>query len=143
MKQKKVMGRPEILDEKKLETLEALLGIYFIEIEQIASILKCHRETVLNYIKKLYGKTFNEIKHEKVKALNARLAATQWKTALSGSVPMQIFLGKQYLGQADKIENKNEIKNDVTFKIGWEDADSDTDNQTSATEKNAPSETNS
>ena len=96
---KKVMGRPEILDAKKLETLDLLLGIYFIEIEQIAGILKCHRETVLNYIKKHYErKTFNQIKEEKSKTLHSRLAATQWKTALTGNVPMQIFLGKQYQG---------------------------------------------
>ena len=71
--------------------------------------------------------TFNQIKEEKSKTLHSRLAATQWKTALTGNVPMQIFLGKQYLGQSDKIESKNEIKNDVTFKIGWEDADDQSD----------------
>lgn len=138
--EKKGKGRPEILDQRKLETLDLLLGIYFIEIEQIAKILKCHRETVLNYVKKHYqGKTFEQVKEENVKNLNARLSATQWKTALNGSVPMQIFLGKQYLGQSDKIESKNEIKNDVTFKIGWDDAD----DQSSAPEKNSTSEKNS
>jgi hypothetical protein len=33
----------------------------------------------------------------------------QWKSAEKGSVPMQIWLGKQVLGQADKQEVK-EIK---------------------------------
>ena len=38
-----------------------------------------------------------------------RLRQMQWKSAEKGSVPMQIWLGKQVLGQADKQEVK-EIK---------------------------------
>jgi hypothetical protein len=33
----------------------------------------------------------------------------QWKAAAGGNVAMLIWLGKQYLGQSDKLETKNEV----------------------------------
>lgn len=38
------------------------------------------------------------------------LRRVQWKAALNGNVAMMIWLGKQDLGQADKIETKNETR---------------------------------
>ena len=35
------------------------------------------------------------------------LRRKQMECALAGNVIMQIWLGKQYLGQADKVENEN------------------------------------
>ena len=54
----------------------------------------------------------------------ASLRRVQFKNALDGSVPMQIWLGKQYLGQQDKSEqrkivtvtNSDPIKKDQTPK---------------------------
>ena len=36
----------------------------------------------------------------------ASLRRVQWESALDGSAAMQIWLGKQWLGQADKLESK-------------------------------------
>ncbi len=36
-----------------------------------------------------------------------KLRRLQWKSAEAGNVAMQIWLGKQYLGQSDKMEQKN------------------------------------
>ena len=37
----------------------------------------------------------------------AKLRDLQWKSAYKGNVVMQIFLGKQYLGQADRTQVEN------------------------------------
>lgn len=39
---------------------------------------------------------------------HTRLRQLQWKAAKNGSTAMMIWLGKQELGQSDKIESKNE-----------------------------------
>lgn len=48
------------------------------------------------------------------------LRRIQWQSANAGSVPMQIWLGKQYLGQRDKTENDvtlTERLPDFVFKV--------------------------
>jgi len=42
--------------------------------------------------------------------LNQRLKKKQIQVALSGNVSMLIWLGKQYLGQADKVEETGDYK---------------------------------
>jgi hypothetical protein len=42
--------------------------------------------------------------------LKQTLRQTQIRLALNGSIPLLIFLGKQLLGQADKVEEKSEGK---------------------------------
>ena len=39
--------------------------------------------------------------------LKMKLRKLQWKSAEAGNVTMQIWLGKQYLKQSDKIESEN------------------------------------
>lgn len=39
--------------------------------------------------------------------LKMKLRKLQWKSAEAGNVTMQIWLGKQYLMQSDKIESEN------------------------------------
>ncbi len=58
-----------------------------------------------------------------------KLRDLQWKAALNGNTAMLIFLGKQYLDQADKTDTMGEIKltqmpsikidgKDLEFKVG-------------------------
>lgn len=46
------------------------------------------------------------------------LRRMQWKSAAKGNVTMQIFLGKQYLGQSDKSEVKQVIDPQINVNIG-------------------------
>lgn len=57
-----------------------------------------------------YG--LNYVQYVQQKALEPRrikLRDLQWKTAESGNATMQIWLGKQMLGQTDKIESTTDI----------------------------------
>ena len=49
--------------------------------------------------------------------LKKRLKRKQIEVAMNGNVVMLIWLGKQYLGQADKIEGNGELKITITRKI--------------------------
>jgi len=93
------MARPKKynIDKDQVEKLAAL-GCTNTE---IASFFGCSKDL----ISKSYSTNVTKGR-EKGKI---RLRQMQWKSAEKGSVPMQIWLGKQVLGQADKQEVK-EIK---------------------------------
>ena len=57
-----------------------------------------------------HGITFGEYVRQKQSALcKNRLRELQWQTAANGNAAMQIWLGKQYLGQSDKSESKVDL----------------------------------
>jgi len=89
------MGRPlKQLDE---EQIEALAGIGCTD-EEIAVALKCSSDTLT--------RRFAEHLRKGRELCKTSLRRMQWKSAESGNVTMQIWLGKQLLGQKDR--------NDVT-----------------------------
>lgn len=53
--------------------------------------------------------------------LKESLRRLQVKLAMQGSVPMAIWLGKQYLGQRDKHEVENNTKIDITVQRAMEE----------------------
>jgi hypothetical protein len=52
----------------------------------------------------LLEKSYSEYLRKGRSQMKMRLRQLQWKSAESGNVTMQIFLGKNILGQQDKIE---------------------------------------
>lgn len=50
------------------------------------------------------SKRFSEVLTKAREVMRERLRRVQWKNAMKGNVTMQIWLGKQMLGQADKAE---------------------------------------
>src|SRR2546428_744152 len=59
-------------------------------------------------IQERYKCSFVEFRQQKKEDKKAQLRSMQWKAAQKGSAAMLIWLGKQYLGQSDKVEQKNE-----------------------------------
>jgi len=47
----------------------------------------------------------------------------QWKSAEAGNIAMQIWLGKQWLGQAEKVENKTEFNASIPDALPAKQAD--------------------
>lgn len=72
-------------------------------------------KTLCKWCKKTYKKTFSEIFKQKRSLGKISLRRKQWKLA-DTSTPMAIFLGKQYLGQTDKVEQVD-IDNDNVLKF--------------------------
>jgi len=96
------MGRPRL--EFHQELFEDLCHIQCTEAE-IAATMKMSVDTLERRVNEIYGCTFAEVFAEKREGGKASLRRAQWKTAIESSNPvMQIFLGKNMLGQADKQE---------------------------------------
>lgn len=73
-------------------------------------------DTLNSWCKKTYGTTFSEVFKIKRGKGQISLRRTQWKLAEKNAA-MAIFLGKQYLGQTDKVETTGEIKTTPTIKL--------------------------
>lgn len=104
-------GREPIeINPALLESLCALpRGV--IEQDEIITILrhatpglKVSKSTVQRFIKRNYGLTFDQYRVEKEGIMKHRLRAKQLEIAYNGNVSMLIWLGKQYLGQGDKVQ---------------------------------------
>lgn len=112
---KKKMGRPAIEIDKGV--FENLCSIQCTE-EEIAGVFNCSIDTINRWCKKTYEVTFAEI--YKSKSAKGKMSLRRWQfdTAKRGNATMQIWLGRQYLGQADKqeIENVGD-DNNITINI--------------------------
>ena len=107
------MGRPSI--EIDVEEFEKLCNIQCTELE-IAGFFNCSDDTINNWCKKQYGETFSEVFKKLSAPGKISLRRTQFRQA-SESVPMAIWLGKQYLGQTDKVDTDLITTPEVNIRI--------------------------
>lgn len=116
MKDKKLMGRPQIpFDWDLVDGLLALNASedYVAERLLIQSgepvndlTLKAKIRTMQRRIRLRWDMTFVEYRKKKLEGRNLKLAQLQLKAAEKGSAAMLIWLGKQWLGQADKSKHE-------------------------------------
>lgn len=107
----KKMGRPVLAIDFKI--FEGLCEIQC-TLPEIAGVLRVSEDTVERRCKEYYGETFAETykKHSAQGLMSLRRA--QMKTALDGNATMQIWLGKQLLGQNDKLTiDVNKLDSDI------------------------------
>ena len=71
--------------------------------EEICAVLDVSDKTLDRWCRETYKTSFSDIFRQKRQGGCASLRAKQWKLA-SKSPAMAIFLGKQFLGQTDKVE---------------------------------------
>lgn len=102
-KPSKKRGRPQKLrpDEQTLKTLSGLGNIQCTT-KEAAAVLGVSEPTFIAFLKR-YQKA-REVFDAGKETGRASLRRQQWKAAENGNTTMQIWLGKQYLGQADKNE---------------------------------------
>lgn len=62
--------------------------------------------TLATRIKERHGVSFSEYKRKRQEPMRINLLKKQYDVAMSGNVSMLIWLGKQHLGQKDKIEQE-------------------------------------
>jgi len=95
------MGRPQIeINWKALDLLCAAQCT----LEEIAARLEVSEDTIQRAVKRAHNQTFAAYFGQKRKVGHASLRARQYQTAMEGNVTMQIWLGKQWLGQKDVVE---------------------------------------
>ena len=90
-------GRPRI--EIDQDQFEKLCGIQC-TLTELASFFKCSDDTIENWCKRTYKKTFSEV--YKIYSVTGKISLrrTQFQMA-QNNVSMAIWLGKQYLGQRE------------------------------------------
>lgn len=91
-------GRPK--KPLNYELADELARIFCTQ-EEIASILGVSRRTLQR------DEKFMEIYNRGIDEGKSSLRRQQWKAAQKGNTSMLIWLGKQYLGQRDKLENED------------------------------------
>jgi len=84
---------------------------------EICAFLGISFDTLARKVEKEYNLPFADFKAAKRAKGNSLLRVKQFDTALTGSVPMQIWLGKNRLGQTDKKEIISENKNINSFDL--------------------------
>lgn len=110
----KTKGRPKkLLNELGVETIRSLASIQCTD-EEIASVLGCSVDLLTN---KNNREAFQEAKEAGQLSGKASLRRMQFKTAEAGNATMQIWLGKQYLGQKDKQDLTVDNEQDFVFNI--------------------------
>ena len=87
------------IDKKQFENLCGLQCTLL----EICDFFDVEDDTLNSWCKKTYGTTFSEVFKIKRGKGQISLRRMQWKLAEKNAA-MAIFLGKQYLGQKDKIE---------------------------------------
>lgn len=93
-------GRPLIdIDRDQFEKLCLLQCTQ----SEIADFFNISVDTVNAWCNRTYGCNFSEIYNKRTNIGKISLRRTQWKQA-QNSTRMAIWLGKQYLGQSDKME---------------------------------------
>ena len=93
------------IDRRQFETL---CGIQCTE-EEICAVFDVSKDTLLRWCKRTYKKSFADVFKEKRACGKMALRRSQWKMA-ERNATMAIWLGKQYLGQKDVVEQKSDVK---------------------------------
>ena len=101
------MARPskelEDIEFNGWDQLDAL--IIWSSQEYCAEKLGISADTLALRIKKRHGLSFPEYKHKRKESLRINLLKKQYDVAMAGNVSMLIWLGKNELGQKDKLES--------------------------------------
>lgn len=87
-----------------------------------AEKLGMNRDTLAARIKERTGLSFSAYKDEKKAAMRTNLRKKQYDVAMAGNVSMLIWLGKNELGQKDKIESDYTVS-ELKILISKEEAD--------------------
>jgi hypothetical protein len=95
-RQKHPGGRPRMeFDLRLVEDLGKIQSTH----SELAAVLGCHLDTVKDRLKN--DAEFSAAYEKGLENGKSSLRRIQWKAALGGNTTMQIWLGKQYLGQRD------------------------------------------
>lgn len=99
------MGRP--LKEIDWVKVEKLCFIHCTG-EEIAAIIEVDYDTLVAAIEREYKQTFSEYFKKHSSGGRASLRRMQFKAAESGNTTMLVWLGKQHLGQKDRMDYSSE-----------------------------------
>lgn len=114
-------GRPrKQIDQKQFENLCALQCT----LEEISGFFGCCEDTIETWCKRTYKKGFSEVFRQKRGNGKISLRRAQFRLA-EKNANMAIWLGKQYLGQSDKVTVETREKNNLLEAIKGAEVNTD------------------
>lgn len=123
------MGRPQ--KEINKEQFEELCKMQC-TLDEIAGFFKCSPDTIQNWCKKEYEEIYSVVYKKYAQDGRISLRRAQLKSALGGNVTMQIWLGRQLLGQTDKqvlsLDTEEENKKLAKEFMDWAKGGNDEEN---------------
>lgn len=111
-----VKGHTPAKDKIVKDTFEKLCGMWCTLVE-IADFFGISEDTVESWCKDTYNMTFSEVYKKRSSQGNISLRRWQLKSAEKGNVTMQIWLGKQHLGQKEKVEVETDKNNGILIEL--------------------------
>jgi len=102
------MGRPKIPDPD-WAAVEKMIAVQNTQ-EDIAYILGMSVDTLSRKMVAKYGVTFAELYKQKKAWGKDKIRKAMWNAAINGSVPMLIWLSKNWLGMRDQPEDVVTVK---------------------------------
>lgn len=107
-----VKGDTPAKNKIEKDIFEKLCGMWCTLVE-IADFFGVSEDTVESWCKDVYDATFSEVYKKRSSQGNISLRRWQLKSAEKGNVTMQIWLGKQHLGQKEKVEVEADTSNGI------------------------------
>jgi hypothetical protein len=102
-----IRGRAEGRPRKQIDWVQFdKLCFMFCTESEIASWFDCSIDTIENAVQREKGVRFADYYKQKSDGGKTAIRRAQLSTALGGSVAMQIWLGKQKLGQRDQLDHR-------------------------------------
>lgn len=110
------MGRPKkVLSAKDWDSVKYMCIIHCTG-EEIAGVLGMDYDTLNRNCKEKYDISISEYIKQNQTNGKMSLRRAQWKAAENGNVTMQIWLGKQWLGQKEQSEVSISRNDDETIR---------------------------
>ena len=111
MAEKKVVkknlgGRPSKLPLINKEHFEGMCKIQCTK-DEMCGIFQVDEKTLTKWCEETYKLSFSDAYKKLSSTGKMSLRRQQFRSAENGNVTMQIWLGKQWLGQTDKVESSN------------------------------------
>lgn len=103
--EKRSVGRPRF--EFDLKQVQALATIQCTD-DELGAVLGCSTDTIGR--RKQEDPDFAEALKRGKEQGKVSLRRLQWKAAQNGNITMLIWLGKQFLGQRDRMEQESSLK---------------------------------
>ena len=109
------MARPhKVIDQKQFE---ALCAIQCTE-KEITMVLNVSEKTLNAWCKRTYRQSFSQIFKHKRTLGKVSLRRAQWKSAIDNeNITMQIWLGKQFLDQAEKPVQETTANTEISDEV--------------------------
>jgi hypothetical protein len=111
-KPRKEYKRGETID---WELFEKLVWVPVLAVHHLADMLKVSKSTLERHVKAKYGMPIDSLREQKAGPMRQTLFSAMWNAAtVQGNISAMIWMSKNVLGWSDKVEQKQEVKAEVT-----------------------------